>query len=228
MTGSWAEDVGHGFNAHGYLVDDAEQLAGAIAAWLAGELADDDGEAVLELVLRRPDGTEIGHVGLAARAARELKNALHRDHAAGEAARKAGRRGDEMAALIVAARREHGVQDLGNLVAYALHQAAARTFHGPLGLVHGRPGSWEASIVIRMAEAGGIIPPTGSWERLAELAAQMGSAHDDGGQVVSDALGAAAQELGGLEALAGGSAWAGDVWNMAKARNYDDQWEPWS
>jgi hypothetical protein len=228
MTGSWTEDVGHGFNAHGYLVDDAEQLAGAIAAWLSGELAGDDGEAVLELVLRRPDGTEIGHVGLAARTVRELKHALHRDQAAGEAARKAGGRGDEMAALIVAARRDHGVQDLGNLVAYALHQAAGRVYLGAVRLVHGRPGSWEADIVMRMAAAGGIIPPTGSWERLAELFAEMGHAQNDGGQVVSDALGEAAQKLGGLAALAQGSVWAGDVWNMAKARNYDDQWEPWS
>lgn len=223
---SWGDADRHGFNAYGYLVDDAEQLAAAIAAWLSGEL-DDDGAPVLQLVLRRPDGTEIGHVGLAARTARELKNALHRDYADGQNARKAADRVDEIAALIVAARRDHGVADLGNLVAYALHQAAGHLYLGAVRLIHGRPGSWEAEIVLRMATAGGIIPPTGAWERLADLFTAIGQAEDDGGQVVSDALGHAAQALGGLEALAAGSCWAIPLWSMAKGLNYDDPWEAW-
>jgi hypothetical protein len=225
----WTEDVGHGFNRHGYLVDDGEQLAGALVAWLAGELAETDGpaEVALQLVLRRPDGEELAVAGLPSAAVRELKNALHRDYAAGEASRKSAGRADRMADLIAAARREHGVADLGNLVAYALNHAAGHVYLGAVRLVHGRPGSWEADIVMRMAEAGGAMPPEGSWERLAELFRQMGEAQDDGGQVLANAFGYAARELGGIEALAAGSVWAADVWNLAKALNYDDPWEPW-
>ncbi len=221
----WTRDVGHGFNAHGYLADDGDRLAGALVGWLGAELGD-DGDAVLQLVLRRPGGEEIGVAGMPAGAVRELCHALHRDYAAGQAARQAGARADEMAALIVAARREHQVADLGDLVAFALRDAARRLYLGAPRLVHGRPGSWEASIVLCMAEAGGTARPAGSWERLAGLFQAMGEAQNDGGQVLSDALGDAARELGGLEALAAGSVWAANLWSMAKPRNYDDPWEP--
>lgn len=226
---SWAVDVGYGFNAHGYLVDPVDALAGALTGWVAGELGTDpDGAAGGQLVLRRPDGTEVGHVALPDRLLHELKNALHRDYAAGQAGRRTEARRQEMTAVIVAARREYRVSDLGNLVAYALHDAAQRVYLGAVRLVHGRPGSWEAEIVMRMAEVGGIIPPTGSWERLSDLFREMGNAQDDGGQVLSDAFGEAARELGSLRLLAEGSAWAADVWNLANARNHDDKWEPWS
>lgn len=231
---SWTVDTGHGFNEHGYLASPGDSLASMLVAWAGGELAgyadtdDGPGEVALRLVLRGPAGVELGHLDLPATLVRELEQALRRDIAAREAAEKADARRREMTALIVAARRQHGVDDLGNLVAYALAVAAAKVFGGVPRLTMGRPGSWEADIVRRMAETGGLDPGPGTWERLAELFEAMGQAKDDGGQVLSDALGYAARELGGLEALAASSGWwAHDLWNAAKSLNYDDQWEPW-
>lgn len=223
---TWTTDVGHGFNEHGYLADAGDELAAALVAWIAAE-HDGDGDVALQLVLRRPDGTEVGYAGLPTGLLRELKQGLHREYAAREALTRAAVRQREMTALVVAARREHHVDDLGNLVAYALHEAVGRVYLGAVRLVHGRPGSWEADIVMRMAAAGGTVPPAGSWERLAELFTAMGQAKEDGGQVLANVFGGAAQDLGGLRVLAEGSVWAGDVWNLAKADNYDDQWEPW-
>ena len=75
------------------------------------------------------------------------------------------------------------------------------------------------------------------WDRLTELFRAMGDALDDGGQVVSDALGHAARVLAAnaaaegrpaspLWALCSASSWAGDLWAMARPLNLDDEWEP--
>jgi hypothetical protein len=118
---------------------------------------------------------------------------------------------EQMAEIMVKARRNG--EDVGELLAAAL-QDAAKKLGGADRLVAGRPGSWEADITLRMA--------TSTWfdvnlERAASLSAffvEMGKAGEDGGDVLSQAMGQAVDELGGLKEFAGMSRWYWDLVNI--------------
>lgn len=110
--------------------------------------------------------------------------------------------------------------DLGEILAAALH-TAAETLGDVEALVAGRPGSWEADIIRRMASepVGG-----GRWtkeyassiQKLAPLFVQMGQAGEDGGDVLSQAMGPAVDELGGLIEFASNSDWFHDLVNIGR------------
>lgn len=233
MPSDQQEIDAHGFDKWGYLpYGSPERLAGALVGWAGihdGHASAAGPSTTATLVVLDGAGVEVGRLPLAGGQVAELGHGLHREYAAQENANKGARRRQQMTALVVEARRTDPTLDVGNMVAWALAAAAEKLYLGVPRLVHGRPGSWEAAIVMRWAEFGGTRPPglVGKLaDRLADLLHQMGDAREDGGQVVADLLGHAAQELGGLQALAEGSFWAPDVWNLAKALNYDDQWEP--
>jgi len=110
-----------------------------------------------------------------------------------------------MAAIMVQARQAN--EDVGELIAASLHAQTAEE------MVSGRPGSWEAAIVLRMAQSGGY----GNRKRIEALSilfADMGKAGVDGGDELSQAMGKAVDELGGLDAFAGSSQWYHDLINI--------------
>lgn len=115
-----------------------------------------------------------------------------------------------MAKIMVTARRAK--EDVGDLVAAALQQAG-QDLGDVSRLVTGRPGSWEADILLRMARAGG----SGDAKRIKALAAlflDMGNAGVDGGDEVSYAMSQAVDDLGGLREFAGASEWYNDLVNI--------------
>ncbi|SRR5713101_5361452 len=123
-----------------------------------------------------------------------------------------------MATIMIEARRAN--EDTGELIAASLHSAAEKLgdiYH----LVVGRPGSWEADIVLRMAAEGGH----GNKERIEKLSSlfvQMAEAKADGGDVLSQAMGKAVNELGGLNQFAGTSRWYWDLINIGcQYSNYE-------
>jgi hypothetical protein len=123
-----------------------------------------------------------------------------------------------MANIMVEARREN--EDVGKLVAAAL-QDAAEKLDSELFLVSGRPGSWEADIILRMARQGG----SGNQERIDALSAlfvEMGEANEDGGDVVSQAMSQAVDTLGSLNEFAEFSEWYWDLTNLG--RQYSSHW----
>jgi hypothetical protein len=123
-----------------------------------------------------------------------------------------------MAALMVEARRAQ--EDVGEIVAASLH-AATQKLGQVDDLVRGRTGSWEANIIRRMAADGG----SGSKERieaLTPLFVEMGKAREDGGDVLSQAMSQAVDDLGGLDQFSGGSQWHWDLVNMG--RQYSTHW----
>lgn len=125
-----------------------------------------------------------------------------------------------MATIMVRARRAN--EDVGELVAAAL-AAAAKKLGGIDALVAGRPGSWEADIIIRMASAGGDGNPT-RIKALTSLFVAMGKAKEDGGDVLSQAMSQAVDRLGGLDQFAGASySWYWDLTNIG--RQYSTHWQ---
>ena len=124
-----------------------------------------------------------------------------------------------MANIMVQARRAN--EDIGELVAAALHDAGEK-LGGIDRLVTGRPGSWEANITLNMAHAGG----SGNARRvkaLASLFVQMGQATEDGGDILSQAMGQAVDQLGGLAQFAGDNRWFHDLVNIG--RQYSQHWD---
>lgn len=123
-----------------------------------------------------------------------------------------------MAALMVDSRRAQ--EDIGEIIAAALHMAAEKLGDAAY-LVQGRPGSWEADIVLRMAREGG----SGDIERIKALSQffiAMGETKRDGGDVLSQAMSQAVDDLGGLDQFSGGSQWHWDLVNMG--RQYSIHW----
>ncbi len=127
-----------------------------------------------------------------------------------------------MASLMVQARKKQ--KDIGAIIAASLAQAA-RQLGDSEKLVAGRPGSWEAEIVRRMARAGTVNSTIKhEVERLAPLFVEMGKAQEDGGDVLSRAMSKAVNALGGLDAFAGTSSWYWDLTNMGRQySNYLDE-----
>jgi hypothetical protein len=125
-----------------------------------------------------------------------------------------------MTALMVKARQED--EDVGALIAAALHDAAEK-LGGADALVKGRPGSWEAEITLRMANAGGRTDNSKRVQALSALFVEMGQAGKDGGDVLSQAMSEAVDALGGLKSFAGESGWYNDLTNMG--RQYSRYWD---
>lgn len=108
------------------------------------------------------------------------------------------KQGREIAKILVAARKNN--EDVGNLIAAALHQAMQEANATPEYFVQARDGSWEANIVMRWAAAGG----NGNPERIKELVplfAEIGEAKENGGEIMSLAVSFAVDALKGFEAL---------------------------
>lgn len=118
-------------------------------------------------------------------------------------------------------------EDIGIIVAAALHDAAEK-LGGEKYLVTGRPGSWEAGIVMRMAAIGGSVTDSNKTyvERLAPLFVEMGQAAEDGGETVSLAMGQAVDALGSLKAFVGESRWYWDIANIGC--QCSEHWEEFS
>lgn len=131
-----------------------------------------------------------------------------------------------MAAIMVAARQAN--EDIGEIIAASLH-AAAHQLGDVEYLVLGRPGSWEADIVRRMAQAGENIGISLTQlyqqyiEQLLPLFVAMGEAKEDGGDILSLAMSQAVDTLGGLDAFAGQSRWYHDLTNIG--RQYSSHYE---
>lgn len=121
-------------------------------------------------------------------------------------------RSKPMAAVIVEAVRQG--EDAGELIAAAL-QEAANELGSADELVIGRPGSWEANILLNMAAAGGEAAPDFA-EALAALFVEMGEDAEDGGEVLSLACSEAVDQLQGFGPFAGGSTWWWDLCNLGK------------
>ncbi|MEQ7008337.1 hypothetical protein ABN028_19370 [Actinopolymorpha sp. B17G11] len=115
----------------------------------------------------------------------------------------------EMTAQIVKVARENRI--VGDVIADALHMAAKRLYH-PWYLVAGRPGSWEAGIVMEMA-ADGEDTTDADTVALRDLFVRMGEQRLDGGDFLSLALGEAATEIKSLGTLAQG-VWADRIDNI--------------
>jgi len=122
---------------------------------------------------------------------------------------------DAMSALMVQVRKAQ--QDIGEVLVASLADAA-KELGSVEALVHGRPGSWEADIVRRMALAGHYVRVTNLDESvvrgLSVLFIEMGEAREDGGDILSQAMGQAVNELGGLKEFAGDSQWYWDLVNI--------------
>jgi len=116
-----------------------------------------------------------------------------------------------MAQIMVTARQSN--EDVGELIAASLKTAAKKLGNAGM-LVSGRPGSWEADIVIRMATTGGYGGNQEYVEALSIILALMGDARADGGDELSQAMGKAVDTLGGLDAFAGTSDWYHDLINI--------------
>jgi hypothetical protein len=196
-------------------------LANMITTWLASPAAeklapDDPGDPVAEITITTAHGDKLGWAPLSPAAVRELGRALQTSVDETEQAQRRVGRADAIAAVLVDARRCG--EDVGELLLAALNRAADRCGLGPIGLTMGRPGSWESTVVRDWAAAGWpIIPPNA--DRLAELVdvlAAMADARDDGGYVLSWALGMAADQIGGPEQLIAGSPFmrSRGAWNM--------------
>lgn len=128
-----------------------------------------------------------------------------------------------MTAIMIEARRAK--LDLGEIIGASLHQAAEKL--GDVeSLVSGRSGSWEADIVRRMASGSVGSRWTSLYaryiNRLTPLLVQMGKAGEDGGDVLSQAMGPAVDALGGLAEFAGESSWRSDLINIG--RQYSSHW----
>jgi len=184
-------------------------LANMLTAWLSAPHPDTDGQGdpVAELVVMAAGGDKLGWAPLSAAAVRDLGQALQRSSDEVEQTRRRTERAHQIASLLVDCRRAG--DDVGELLVAALNRAGDQRGLGPVGLTMGRPGSWEAAVVRDWASAGWPIIPA-NLDRCGELTAlftAMADARDDGGDVVSWALGMAADQMGGAEQLAGRSPW---------------------
>ena len=119
-----------------------------------------------------------------------------------------------MASIMVEARKAQ--RDIGDIIAASLHRASQQ-LGDVYALTSGRPGSWEADITRRMAYNGehSLTKPDKPFiAQLTSLFVEMGEAKEDGGDVLSRAMGKAVNELGGLNAFAGNSQWYHDLINI--------------
>lgn len=179
----------------------------------------------------------LGHVG-------DLANMVAYGRQQHGAAEEVDELGERLTAVIVAERRARPDADLSAFIAAALWDAARQlsgtaghrlTFDnhgephiepypvsefevgtGAARYVRGRPGSWEAALVLEWTRAGREVPRgemTGdAGERLASLTklfTEMGYRYMpvDGGELLSSVLGEAADQLGGLPTLLAGAEW---------------------
>lgn len=198
-------------------------VAERLAAWHTDpNRPADAGEGELAtLTLAGPDGSELVRLGLTGRHLDELRRAAVTAVAGNLRQVQRQARVEKMADVLVGARATH--VDVGELIGAAASRAAAR-LHGPQSLVAGRPGSWEASLLVVWAQVGGTADDT-HVEALAELLVAMGQARDDGGDVLSQAMGLAVNRLGSMAAFAAGSRWEDALRNLGgQYANVDDAW----
>lgn len=196
--------------------DPIEQARKAMTEWAADINRHHDEQDAATPPVRlslHPEGGEATAVTLGAAHLQELAMLLQRGIYRNRQDREREQRIAEMAELVAAACRDG--EDPGELVGSAAAQAAGRMFLGSVGLTLARPGSWEASMLRGFACAGCGTANTDRTAQLARLLRATGDARDDGGDVLSQVLGRAADLLGGVEALATGSRWAGDLRNLA-------------
>lgn len=187
--------------------------------------SDDPAGPVATLVLQAQDGRTLADAPLTAAHVRELGWLLEKGVYDNQAHRERNERMVRMAEVMVAARRAG--EDVGELIGAACRKAAEQLYQGAIRLTWGRPGSWEATIVRDWAEAGGRVENPGRVDRLAELLRAMGEAKDDGGDVVSQAMGRAATELGSMAEFVGHSRWEEQLRNIGgQYAQVPDGWNP--
>lgn len=174
--------------------------------------SDDPPGPVATLVLQSQDGRTLADAPLTPAHVRELAWMLQKGVHDNQALRESHERMVRMADVMVAARRAG--EDVGELMGAAARKAAEQLYQGAIRLTWGRPGSWEATIVRDWADAGGRVENPERVDQLAELLRAMGEAKDDGGDVISQAMGRAVNELGSLAAFAAGSRWEDQLRNI--------------
>lgn len=189
-------------------------LSNSLQDWWAAQAA---GEQRYSLRLGGIAGREVT-LQITEESARRLSRMLHNDRHAMHREAESSQRIAKMTEVMVRVRRAGA--DLGDVLAAALEEVAKRCERtgGAQRLVTGRPGSWEAAIVVEMAETGtrGVRPADlESVRELAELLNEMAYQREDGGDAVSLALGHAANELGSITALVGRSYWRERLTNLA-------------
>lgn len=190
-------------------------LVAAFRQWLAVAAPDGDGQPLTAGVKTWSAEQQVT-APLTAAQALELTRVLNVAAFDADARHDRGARTAKIADLVAsAAYRDWPV---GDMLAAALHAAAGRLYR-PWYLIRGRPGSWEATIVERMASTHPASADPRAAETVNGLAAlfvQMGEASDDGGDILSAALGAAADRVGSVRRLVDLSGpWADDVDNLA-------------
>lgn len=204
----------------GYIPPTADErlqaLADALQALLdgphRGELWDDDQPGPLgALHLVDAEGYEdrvILRLALDAEQIRVLLRAAQTEAHADAARAARAVRVAQMADLLVAERRA-GIP-LIRLLALALWTAAERSFmRSAWALTQRQPKTWEATLVREMAAVGpqfalGLADTQPRIAALAQLFSEMAERGEDGGDMVSRALGQAIDQLGSLNALVTG------------------------
>lgn len=186
-----------------------ELLVESLHAW-ADELPVEEARTTTIVVSGVPGGL----VAVSEDGARRLHWALDRDRADVKAEKERSARIEEMARILVGVRQTGG--DAGSVTAEALSGAAGSIIGGVHRLVAGRPGSWEAAIVVEMAVAGGEVraPDVEAVVALSKLFVAMGEAREDGGDTVSLAWGRTANLLGSMSEFIGDSPWADHMDNL--------------
>jgi hypothetical protein len=194
---------------------------------------------------------QAGTFSLARGHAGDLANMVARGRQEHDAREEVHELTERVTAVVVAERRDRPGVDLSALIAVALWDAAGQLsgqatrvgrtpggswyldssvsdFHRGIGaarLVRGRPGSWEAELVLEWVAAGkgaraasssridqDLEEPAvqGRLGVLTSLFIELGRRYVpvDGGDLLSTALGTATNEIGGLTRLVAGSTWA--------------------
>lgn len=215
-------------------IDWTQKLAEKLTAWHDDpnlrRFDDDptDDEAVLVLTAPadrdyRETDAAVGKIELTRTHLRELSQLLERARYANQAAKERRERVKAMARVMVDARRAG--EDVGELVGAAAQKAAGPYPAGGMGdravmslgafrLIQGRPGSWEASLLYEWAQAGGAVGNQDFVDQLERLMQEMAQARDDGGDVLSQAMGLAVDELESMAAFAAGSTCEGQLRNI--------------
>jgi hypothetical protein len=158
----------------------------------------------IELALTpRPSGDSF-RIDLTPHQVIALQRALTLDGFRTKLAQERQARNEKMTAVLVAASAAE--EDIGELLACSLSGAAKSLFQ-PWYLVAGRPGSWEASIVMDLVSQGEWLTPTNSdrAKELTDLLISMGKQREDGGDTISWVLGKAVDQRGGMREFLGAS-----------------------
>jgi len=132
----------------------------------------------------------------------DVPNCVAAAHPYEAAAHLESRLVDKMAAIMLEARQSN--IDVAETLAAALEEAAD-ILENAEALVAGRPGSWEAALVLQMINEGGDYSDYS--QELVPLLQEMAQMKADGGDMLSRAMGQAVDAWGSLDTFLAGSRW---------------------